>query len=502
MKVSLINDRYTMQTPTLNELSKLLKTRDAKDFPVKTVAPRKLIASLLLMTSDALLIVLSVLASVFIRNLFFTPAAPYDMYLSVLPVIVPLFMMAFYARGLYPGFGIDVIDEIRNIFYTSSIIYGLMAGLTFFINDFWDFSRLSFMMSWAITFLTVPLGRSFIKKMFCDKSWWGIPVIIIGAGNAGKEVIMSLRKHKKLGLRPIVAVDDNVDTWGYIEGIPVIGGLDVIPDLQKKLKVEQSIIAMPKVQSEVQRKIIMKYSKHFENTIVIPNLFGISTLWVSTKEFGGLLGLEVKQTLMKRSARIQKRLFDITLSSMLTLMALPVIGVVSALIWLDSKGKILFKQTRMGIHDGRFKIVKFRTMHTDAEERLDELLEKNPELKAEYEIYHKLNDDPRLTRIGKFLRKFSLDELPQFWNVVKGEMSLIGPRAYIPWEKIKMGGNDEMILQVKPGISGLWQVTDRNESSFEERIMIDIYYIRNWSMFLDLYILARTISVVFSGKGG
>jgi lipopolysaccharide/colanic/teichoic acid biosynthesis glycosyltransferase len=141
-------------------------------------------------------------------------------------------------------------------------------------------------------------------------------------------------------------------------------------------------------------------------------------------------------------------------------------------------------------------------MHTDAEERLDDLLEKNPELKAEYEIYHKMNDGPRLTRIGKFLRKFSLDELPQFWNVIKGEMSLIGPRAYIPWEKIKMGGNDEMILQVKPGISGLWQVTDRNESSFEERIMIDIYYIRNWSMFLDLYILARTISVVFSGKGG
>src|SRR6056300_44396 len=146
-----------MQTPTLNELSKLLKTRNAKDFPVKPIAPRKLIASLLLMTSDALFIVLSVIASVFIRNLFFTPAATYDMYFSVLPVIVPLFMMAFYVRGLYPGFGIDVIDEIRNIFYTSSIIYGLMAGLTFFINDFWDFSRLSFMMSWAITFLTIPL---------------------------------------------------------------------------------------------------------------------------------------------------------------------------------------------------------------------------------------------------------------------------------------------------------------------------------------------------------
>ena len=147
-------------------------------------------------------------------------------------------------------------------------------------------------------------------------------------------------------------------------------------ELKKKLQIEQSIIAMPKVQSEVQRNIILKYSKHFENTIVIPNLFGISTLWVSTKEFGGLLGLEVKQKLMKRSARFQKRMFDITLASILSFLALPIIAVVSIHIWWDSKGKILFKQTRMGIKDSRFKIIKFRTMHTDAEDRLEELLDK------------------------------------------------------------------------------------------------------------------------------
>jgi Undecaprenyl-phosphate galactose phosphotransferase WbaP len=491
-----------MQTPTLNELSELLKSNQESGYSIKKVAPRKVIASAILMSSDSLMIIISVLASVFIRNLFFTPAASFDLYLKILPVIVPLFLLAFYMRGLYPGFGVDAIEEVRNIFYTNSIIYGLMAGFTFFVNDFWDFSRLSFLLSWAITFAMIPLGRSVIKKIFCEKSWWGIPVVIIGAGNAGKEVINSLRKHKKLGLRPIVAIDDNVDTWGYIEGIPVIGGLDVIPELQKKLNIEQSIVAMPNVQSELQRKIILKYSKYFENTIVIPYLFGISTIWVSSREFGGILGLEVKQKLLNKTAQFQKRVFDIVLATILTILSIPIFGILAVHIWLDSKGKILFKQTRMGINDSRFKIIKFRTMHTDAEERLAELLEKNPKLKAEYEIYHKMNDDPRMTKIGKFLRKYSFDELPQFWNVIKGEMSLIGPRAYIPWEKIKMNGNDEMILQVKPGISGLWQVTDRNDSSFEERIMIDIYYIRNWSMFLDLYILAKTIKVVITGKGG
>ena len=141
-------------------------------------------------------------------------------------------------------------------------------------------------------------------------------------------------------------------------------------------------------------------------------------------------------------------------------------------------------------------------MHNDAEQRLEYLLQQDEELRAEYEFYHKLRNDPRVTRIGRFLRKFSLDELPQFWNVLKGDMSLIGPRAYMPREKYKMSGLDDMILKIHPGISGLWQVTDRNESSFEERVHTDIYYIRNWSMFLDIYILARTIGVVLFGKGG
>ena len=491
-----------MQTPTLNELSELLKSNQENGYSIKKVAYRKLIASTILMISDSLMIIISVLASVFIRNLFFTPAASFDLYIKILPVIVPLFLLAFYMRGLYPGFGVDAIEEVRNIFYTNSIIFGLMAGFTFFINDFWDFSRLSFLLSWLITFAMIPLGRSLIRKLFCEKSWWGIPVIIIGAGNAGKEIINSLRKHKRLGLRPIVAIDDNVDTWGYIDNIPVIGGLEVIPELQKKLKIEQSIVAMPNVQSDLQKKIILRYSKYFDKTIVIPYLFGISTIWVSSREFGGILGLEVKQKLLKKTAQLQKRIFDIVIASILSLLSIPILAVIAIHILLDSKGKVLFKQTRMGINDTRFKIIKFRTMHTDAEERLTELLEKNPKLKAEYEIYHKMNDDPRLTKIGKCLRKYSFDELPQFWNVIRGEMSLIGPRAYIPWEKIKMNGNDEMILQVKPGISGLWQVTDRNNSSFEERIMIDIYYIRNWSMFLDLYILAKTVKVVITGKGG
>jgi lipopolysaccharide/colanic/teichoic acid biosynthesis glycosyltransferase len=139
-------------------------------------------------------------------------------------------------------------------------------------------------------------------------------------------------------------------------------------------------------------------------------------------------------------------------------------------------------------------------MKADAEKRLEEILSQDKRKKTEFEKFHKLKDDPRITYIGKFLRKFSIDELPQFWNVIKGDMSIIGPRAYLPEEREKMKGSDKIILSVKPGITGLWQVTERNDSSFEERFMADVFYIRHWTLSLDFYIFIKTIWVVITGK--
>jgi len=140
-------------------------------------------------------------------------------------------------------------------------------------------------------------------------------------------------------------------------------------------------------------------------------------------------------------------------------------------------------------------------MYTNAEERLRHLLEQNPYMREEYELFHKLKNDPRVTRAGRFLRKLSLDELPQLWNVLRGEMSLVGPRAYLPRELPAMEGAERIILRVLPGVTGLWQVSGRSEISFSDRLEIDVYYVRNWSMWLDLYILARTVWVVLFGRG-
>ncbi len=490
-----------METLDLKELSKLLAAPEVSAIPRRNIFFRRLSAGLILFASDILVLSFAMIISILFREIFWTGEIDIFYYLEVVPVIILLFPLAFYFRGLYPGFGIDVIDELRNLTYSITIVFAVIAAMSFFVKGAWEYSRLVFLSSWIISLPLVPIGRSLIRKICSSKSWWGIPVIVIGAGEAGEKIINSLSKHKHIGLRPHVAVDDDVNRWGYINGIPVVGGLKTIPELARKLKIDHAIIAMPKVRRERQKEIIEEYSKYFTHTTVIPDLFGLTSLWVSTRDLGGILGLEVQQRLLRSSSIIKKRIFDILLSLALSVIALPLCIVISIMIWLDSKGKILFKQIRMGIQDSRFNIVKFRTMHDDAETRLSHLLKQDIELKEEYEVYHKLRNDPRLTRVGKFLRKFSLDELPQFINVIRGEMSLIGPRAYMPWEKYKMNGHEEMILNVKPGISGLWQVTDRNASSFEERNNIDVYYIRNWSMFLDLYILARTIAVVFSGKG-
>lgn len=492
-----------METLTLRELTRLLKNDKISYTFGKSTFIRKFIATTLFLFSDLSLLLTSFIISYIIFHIFSSNEGFITSnFIYLVLVSAPFYQIAYALRGLYPGYGVDIIEELRSLTYSTTIAFIIFFLITFLLENITNQSRYLTISAYLFALVLIPIGRSIIRKICSNKRWWGIPVVIIGAGRAGERVIDSLMKQKQVGLRPIVAVDDDIDRWGYIQGVPVIGGLEIIPEIASRLCNEHAIIAMPRVKAQRQREIINKYSKYFAHTTIIPDMFGLSSLWVSVRDFGGILGLELQQKLLSRSAQIRKRIFDIILGSILLVLSAPLMLIIAILVKIDSHGKIFFKQERMGINDTRFKIIKFRTMHSDAEQRLSTILKSNPKLRREYEIYHKLKDDPRLTRIGKFLRKYSLDELPQFWNVIKGDMSLIGPRAYIPWEKIKMNGYDELILKVKPGISGLWQVTDRNKSSFEERNLMDVYYIRNWSMFLDIYIVARTIAVVITGRSG
>ena len=202
-----------------------------------------------------------------------------------------------------------------------------------------------------------------------------------------------------------------------------------------------------------------------------------------------------------RHGRSLKRSLDLVLTFVLAPGWLLLLAAAAAAIRLTSDAPVLFVQTRCGLHGRPFRLVKFRTMVVDAEARLEELLRDDPEARAEYEAYRKLRHDPRVTPLGRFLRRTSLDELPQLWNVLRGDMSLVGPRPYLARELTGVGPAGEEILSVPPGLTGLWQVTRRNTASFAERLSIDLHYARSWSVWRDVQLLARTLPVALAGKG-
>jgi Undecaprenyl-phosphate galactose phosphotransferase WbaP len=292
-----------------------------------------------------------------------------------------------------------------------------------------------------------------------------------------------------------------LEQFAEVEGVPVVGGLELAPAVSQRLRVNTAVIAMPEMDAAGVLGLIERNADGYTNVLVIPDLFNLAHFGAPTKYLGGVLGIEVQRQLLLRGPRLAKRMMDILIASIVVIVLLPVLATLAIMVRLDSKGPIWYPQKRLGADGVRFSALKFRTMYQDAERRLQELLAKNPKLRAEYEEFHKLTNDPRVTRIGRFLRKFSLDELPQVWNVLVGEMSLVGPRPYLEREIPDMDQKESIILRVKPGITGIWQVTWRNESTFEQRVQIDVEYVRNWSPWLDLYVIARTVPVVLGGTG-
>jgi exopolysaccharide biosynthesis polyprenyl glycosylphosphotransferase len=289
--------------------------------------------------------------------------------------------------------------------------------------------------------------------------------------------------------------------FAEVEGVPLVGDLSLAPVLAARLKIPYAVLAMPGVESQKLVQIVERIGGKFTHLLIIPDLFGFATMGVPAKSLGGILGVEVRQQLLLPGPRLAKRIMDVALTMFGTIFILPFLVLIGALIKLDSKGPVFYTQKRLGKDGTYFEAYKFRTMHGDGEERLKAILEADPALRAEYDIYHKLKKDPRVTRIGRFLRKFSLDEFPQLLNVIKGEMSLVGPRPYIERELTEMSGQEKIILRAPPGMTGMWQVSDRNATSFAQRVQIDVYYVRNWSPWLDIHILAKTFGVVIKGSG-
>ena len=415
--------------------------------------------------------------------------------------VLGVFILAYAVNGLYPGVVMSPVDELRRTSLANTLIYLALSTAIFLFREGELYSRGIFLMAWGLTLIFVPLGRVIIRHLFAQRRWWGYPVVVLGAGRTGEMVIRALKRQPSLGLKPVAVLDDDPDKHGSLAGVPVIGGIPMAPILIRRLKTPYAIVAMPGVPRAKLLAILERYGRTFPHMLIIPDLFGFASLWVAARDLGGMLGLEVRQQLLLPGPRLIKACLDYFLAIVVGLICLPIIGLIALTIRLDSPGPIFYGQTRLGRGGKYFRAWKFRSMAPNADDVLAQYLGQHPELREAWEKDQKLRSDPRITRVGRFLRRTSLDELPQLWNVLRGEMSLVGPRPIVDDEVWRYADKFELYTKVLPGITGLWQVSGRNNISYPERVNLDAYYVRNWSVWLDLYILIRTVWVVTRGDG-
>lgn len=420
---------------------------------------------------------------------------------GVLPLLI-LVPGCFWGLRLYGAIPPNPADELRRIAWACALIYLMLAAGAFLAKQADAWSRSVWLISIGLTIVMVPLLRALIRSVCARCDWWGHPVVVLGAGLTGEAVIAQLHRQPWLGLRPVAVLDDDPAKRGLlIGGVPIVGSLDEAPDLARDAGINHAVVAMPGASPQRLLALDKTAGRAFTHLIIIPPLVGFASMWVEPRDLGGVLGLEIRHRLLLPGPRLAKTLLDWSVSLLLMpFMALA--GLLIALwIRLDSPGPVFYRQQRIGLDGRRFELLKFRTMHGDGEAKLAALLDERPDLRAEYEVSHKLRNDPRVTRCGRWLRKLSLDEIPQFINLLRGDLVLVGPRAYLEREVERIGDPAALIWRVKPGITGLWQVSGRNQTTFEERVQMDSTYVRNWSPWLDAWIIAKTVGVVLFGRG-
>jgi undecaprenyl-phosphate galactose phosphotransferase len=285
-------------------------------------------------------------------------------------------------------------------------------------------------------------------------------------------------------------------------GITVIGSIADLENITKTYKSKDIMVATPHMPRTELKELLSKCESISESMWLIPRSGDFITEGVDIEVIGDVLTLSIKKNLAKPWNIFIKNLFDRIFSLILIILFLPIFILISIAIKLDSKGPAMFKQKRLGQGKEMFSLYKFRSMSLNNESKLRDYLSQNENARKEWEEYKKLKGyDPRLTKIGRLLRKFSLDELPQLLNVLQGKMSFVGPRPYIYEEIEDSHSFINTIIKVKPGITGLWQISGRSELPFKQRLALDEYYIRNWSLWLDIVILLKSIKVLFSSKG-
>lgn len=412
-----------------------------------------------------------------------------------------LFVLVLAFNGTYV-MGVPYWDKLKGIsksviISAITIVFLMYAGK---VTD--EVSRLFLGLSIIFIGFFLVVGRGIAGKILIKTNAFDIPVLLIGAGETAKLVLPSFKKNPQLGYRFIGYVDDNPNAKLNLD-IPYMGALDDIEAIIKKTKVETVLICMPGLESKKLVKLVTKLQILVRRVAFIPELFNLPVGNISARGLmeENTLVLRLDNNLARKTHRVTKRIFDLLLTVTGGLLILPFMLIIAAFIYFDSPGPVIYKQKRIGKNGKEFDFYKFRSMVMNADKVIDQYLEENPEAKKEWQRNFKLKHDPRVTRIGRFIRKTSIDELPQLWNVIKGDMSLVGPRPLLPNEVERYGAYIDDYGLVPPGLTGVWQVSGRSDTTFEERVQMDSWYIHNWTVWIDIVYLVKTFLVIAKSKG-
>jgi undecaprenyl-phosphate galactose phosphotransferase len=459
---------------------------------------RKIISILALLTADIVSLVLAFHLAYIIRveiiqelfnvsNPWFFPIEHfYRMYYLLLVFILIFSYEKLYSYHRRYSFSEEFVFIARGLFM--SVV--LIALLVYLSRTFETFTRTIPILMMFIAMITVPLLRLIVKKLLMSLGCYTKYASVIGKPGETAKVTPTLKKLETIGYKitNVIDVDSNPDR-------------ETITNEHLK-RVDTVIIVSKGIEKEHLNRLINRWENHVKEIKIVSDSSYLKTIGVETEYVEELLVMRMANNLLSPFNRFLKRVFDLIVSLTATILLLPLFLVMAVIIKIDSRGPVLFIQERFKKEGKKFKLLKFRTMYVDADARLKEYLHQHPELQEEWDQFKKLKSfDPRVTHIGKFLRRFSLDEAPQILNVLKGHMSIVGPRPYLPREKQEIQQSAAIIFRVKSGLTGLWQIKGRNELNFETRLKLDEFYVRNWSFLLDITIILKTFGAVLKGKG-
>lgn len=414
---------------------------------------------------------------------------------------LPLYAATAALMRLYPGWGMGAVEEVRRSTMALCFTFGLlMVGqwLTAEVVRALVSSRFTLVVGLVLSIGLVPYARTRAKAALIGVDGWGVPAVIYGAGRTGARLVRQLQEERGIGYRPVAVFDDDTSRHGdYLDTIPITGNTDTIAP-----KADVAFLAMPGVSVERRRELTEHLTACYRRVLIIPEVQEGPSLWVQTRDIGGVLGLEITTALTSPVARATKRFLDMFVAAVTAPFWAPVVGAIALAIWLEDRASPFYTQERVGQSGRLFQAIKLRTMVPNADSVLEAALKDNPDLRAEWEADFKLAHDPRITRIGHLLRRTSLDELPQLFNVLRGEMSLVGPRPLPQYHHEELPERVRTLRErVRPGITGLWQISGRSDTGTAGMERWDPYYVRNWSLWLDAVILVRTLRVVARGSG-